>query len=120
MLDGDGREIQPEIPEGMDPKNAVTVTFKQAISRLSVDISEDEEAQQTLEVYHIDDDMESAEQMNASTQGNDLIMNPEHFSLYSCTCSVTYAKGVYSWKTLYKAVYGKSGTVNIKLKDDST
>ena len=118
VLDGDGREIQPEIPEGMDPKSAVTVTFKQAISRLSVDISEDEEAQQTLEVYHIDDDMESAEQMNASTQGNDLIMNPEHFSLYSCTRSVTYAKGVYSWKTLYKAVYGKSGTVNIKLKDD--
>ena len=118
VQDGDGREIQPEIPEGMDPKNAVTVTFKQAISRLSVDISEDEEAQQTLEVYHIDDDMESAEQMNASTQGNDLIMNPEHFSLYSCTRSVTYAKGVYSWKTLYKAVYGKSGTVNIKLKDD--
>ena len=119
VLDKNGQEIQPEIPEGMNAQEAVTVTFKQVVSMLSVELSEEEEdAVQTMEVFYVDDAMENAEQMDTNVTGEDLSINPEHFSLYSCICRVSGAKSVYSWTSLYKAVYGKTGTVNIKLGED--
>ncbi|MDD6155921.1 MAG: hypothetical protein PUB52_02790 [Lachnospiraceae bacterium] len=119
VLDKKGKEIQPEIPEGMSAQDAVTVTFRQVVPELTVeDAGEETDTEQTMEVYYIDDAMETAQAMNASVEGEDLSFNPEHFSLYTCTCRLSSYKLVSSWTSLYKAVYSKSGTVNIKLADD--
>ena len=119
VLDKKGEEIQPEIPEGMSAQDAVTVTFRQVVPELTVeDAGEEADTEQTMEVYYIDDAMETAQVMNASVEGEDLSFNPEHFSLYTCTCRLSSYKLVSSWTSLYKAVYSKSGTVNIKLADD--
>lgn len=119
VLDKKGKEIQPEIPEGMSAQDAVTVTFRQVVPELTVeDAGEEADTEQTMEVYYIDDARETAQAMNASVEGEDLSFNPEHFSLYTCTCRLSSYKLVSSWTSLYKAVYSKSGTVNIKLADD--
>lgn len=119
VLDKKGKEIQPEIPEGMSVQEAVTVTFRQVVPELTVeDAGEEADTEQTMEVYYIDDAMETAQAMNASVEGEDLSFNPEHFSLYTCTCRLSSYKLVSSWTSLYKAVYSKSGTINIKLADD--
>lgn len=119
VLDKKGKEIQPEIPEGMSVQDAVTVTFRQVVPELTVeDAGEEADTEQTMEVYYIDDAMETAQVMNASVEGEDLSFNPEHFSLYTCTCMSSSYKLVSSWTSLYKAVYSKSGTINIKLADD--
>lgn len=116
VLDSRGKEIQPEIPEGMSQQEAVSVTFKQVVPQLSTDISEeDEDAVHNMDVFYVDDSFENATQMESNLQGDNITFNPEHFSYYSCICYVTYPKKVTSWSALYKAIYNKSGTVDIKL-----
>lgn len=121
VLDKDGLEIQPVIPEGVSSQQAVTVTFKQVVGRLETELTEGEkeaEAQQTMEVFYVDDSMDSAVMIDSQVDSTDMSFSPEHFSLYSCSCYVYTAKGIYSWKDLYKAVYGKTGEINVRLRDD--
>lgn len=121
VLNKDGQEIQPEIPEGMTAQEAVTVTFKKMVPKLETELTEEEkeaEAQQSMEIFYVDDSMNTATRVESWAEGEELSFSPEHFSYYTCSCYVYNAKGIYDWKSLYKAVYSKDGTINVRLKED--
>lgn len=121
VLNKDGQEIQPKIPAGMTAQEAVTVTFKKMVPKLETELTEEEkeaEAQQSMEIFYVNDSMNTATQVESWVEGEELSFSPEHFSYYTCSCYVYNAKGIYDWKSLYKAVYSKDGTINIRLKED--
>ena len=118
VLDGAGNEIQPEIPKGMTEQEAVCVTFKQVVPVLEVECEEDEVT--NMQVYYVEDTFDEVEAVETGTSGEDVLFNPEHFSYYSCACTHSSYKSVSSWKSLYQAIYNKTGTVNVKLTSDIT
>ena len=118
VLDSEGNEIQPEIPKGMTEQEAVCVTFKQVVPVLEVECEDDEVT--NMQVYYVEDTFDKVEVVETGTSGEDVSFSPEHFSYYSCACTHSSYKSVSSWKSLYQAIYNKTGTVNVKLTSDIT
>lgn len=118
VLDKDSNEVQPRKLEGIDPSEAVTVTFKKIGDKIKDD--EVEEDEQNLEVYYVDDNLKNIENVTSSEDGDDVTFNPEHFSIYVCACEHTSYMTVSTWAELCKKVLGKSGEINVKFGDDIT
>ena len=118
VLDSEGNEIQPEIPKGMTEQEAVCVTFKQVVPVLEVECEDDEVT--NMQVYYVEDTFDKVEVVETGTSGEDVSFSPEHFSYYSCACTHSSYKSVSSWKSLYQAIYNKTGIVNVKLTSDIT
>lgn len=118
VLDKNGEEVQPKEVPDVDPSKAVTVTFKKIGDKIREEgVAEDE---QNMDVFYVDDDFSSIENVTSTEDGDDVSFNPEHFSLYVCTCTHTGYKTVTSWSALYSSFYQKEGTVNVRLGADIT
>ena len=119
VLDAQGNEIQPQIPTGMSADEAVKVTFKAVVPQLEVQYDMEYE-QPTMEIFYVDDTMETVEKMETEVVGEDMAFSPEHFSRYSCSCYLSSVKYVYSWKNLYKAFYweGSGDVIKVRLGND--
>lgn len=116
VLNAEGEELQPRVPEGMTQEDAVKVTFENVAPELTEEYGEEGPATDyTLDVFHIDDAMEEVTFLETEAEGDNLSISPEHFSLYGCTCSLSSMKSVYTWKELYKAVY-RNDVTNVRLK----
>lgn len=89
VLDTEGNELQPEIPEGMDPKDAVTVTF------LNVELTSENADEKQLDVFYVDDTLENAEYIESEAGENEVSFSPEHFSTYTVVYYVKTASAIY-------------------------
>ena len=115
-----GEEYQPKIPEGKKSEDVIKVTFTNVVSELLSEYgSEGPDTDYSMEVFHIDDNLEQVAFMETKVEGDDLSISPEHFSLYGCTCQMSSVKSVYSWNDLHKAVYVKK-TPNVRLRSNIT
>lgn len=118
VLNAEGEELQPRVPEGMTQEDAVKVTFENVAPELTEEYGEEGPATDyTLDVFHIDDAMEEVTFLETEVEGDNLSISPEHFSYYGCTCSLSSMKSVYTWKELYKAVY-RNDVKNVRLKSN--
>lgn len=116
VVDSEGNAVQPREVEGVNPEHAVTLTFKNIKEK--IEESDIEEGEQNLDVYYVDDSISEIEELNKSESGEDVSINPEHFSIYVCSCSHTAYATVNTWAELCKKVLGQSGDINVKLGAD--
>lgn len=85
VLDVDGNEVQPDIPDDMDKNTAVTVSFKRVVAVLqSQDLAGVEESSGVSEVktIYVDDAVSNVQIISSETNGEDIQFHPDHFSLY--------------------------------------
>ena len=120
VMDANGQEVQPRIPDGMTNEDAIKVTFKNAAQVLMDTYgSEAPMTDYSLDVFHVDDNIQDITFMQTTVEGEDLAISPEHFSLYGCSCSMSNVKSVYTWKEMYKAIWS-NGVENVRMKSNIT
>ena len=86
ILDSDGKEIQPDTSKG-----TVNVDFE------GVDVSDNGGETAPVDIYHLDDELEGSELMDAdvaaSAQLADISVEAEHFSVYTVTVGNSLTAG---------------------------
>ena len=76
IFDADGNEIQPDLSFGTP-----AVTFE----NVGIDEADEEEGEQKISVYHLDNDLSNAEELSADidTAEGSVTVGAEHFSVYT-------------------------------------
>lgn len=115
-LDAEGREVelQPTLPEGMTAAAAVAVSFRNIELPAAG-------GGQTMEVYHVEDDLSAAEPVAAEVKADEgeITITPAHFSLYTLaqvnaavpaaeSVVLDFTRGAGGWN--YGAAFGGTNT----------
>ena len=82
VVDKNGNEVQPTIPEGYAASEAITLTFKQVVSTMTDGEGLDRSSGEKIQAFHVDDSINNVETVEADNTGMDMSIHPEHFSIY--------------------------------------